>query len=310
VKAARVDAADEASLAAALSGVDLVIICAPVRERVGGVAAAALHAGADVVDLNYAEAAWEALNTRQDQAVKRGCCVVGQAGLIPGVPALLARHAASSLGASAKVAIAEFVNVEEASAAASADLLRELKLTAPLYRGGAWRRPGGSGARRFDFGPPVGRRKCYPFDLPELRGLPARLELAELGQYAGGFGSAVVDGFFTIWLLLRLNRSAAGARAGGRMLRALQRRYAGPPYYTTLKLEAEAADGRQVEWFLGHDDGYEATAAAAAAAVRQLADGSARRPGVYLMGHLLDPGRFFEDAVALGVEVTEKFGGP
>jgi len=295
------------SLKAATTDAGLVIICAPLRERVGAVAAAALAAGSDLIDLNFAPAAWEALRGH-DRAVKRAkLCFLGQAGLIPGVPALLVRHAAAKLGPGAKVAVAEVMRLRELTAASAADLLRGLRLRARVFRDGAWQRPR-RGARRFDFGPTFGNYKCHPFDLVETAALPELLKLDGLGQYAAGFGSAATNAILTTWLLFGLNRTGSGARLGGRLLSAALRRAARPPYYTTLKLEAEGRKGELLQWYVSHDDGYAATACAVAAAVSQLADGSARRPGAHIMGHILDPGRFFDDVVALGLDLTEKFG--
>jgi len=307
VSALRADARRPAEWKAAAAEADLIIVCAPLRERVGAVAEAALAAGADLIDLDYAPAAWEALRGHRQAAERKKLCFVGQAGLIPGVPALLTRHAAERLGPGAKVACAELTRLAGFSAASATDLLRDLRLTARVFRNGAWRKPLMGGARRFDFGPDFGREKCYPLELTEMASLPGLLKLEELGQYAAGFGSVLGSAILTTWLFLRLNRTRGGARFGGRLLAAALRS-AKPPFYTMLKLEAEGRKGEVIQWYAGHEDGYKATAYAVAAALRQLADGSARRPGVHLMGHLLVPGRFFEDAVALGLDLAERFG--
>jgi NAD(P)-dependent dehydrogenase (short-subunit alcohol dehydrogenase family) len=300
------DAAQPDSLKAAAADADLVVVCAPLREGLSGVAAAALAAGADLIDLNFSAAAWEAL-CGHGPAVKRAkLCFLGQAGLVPGVPALLVRHAAARLGRGARVAVAELMRLPEVAAASMTGVLRDLRLRGHVFRGGAWRPDGG--ARKFDFGPHFRLEKCRPFDSLEMAALPGLLKLEELGQYAAGLGSAFANAILTTWLLLGLNRTEGGARLGGRLLSAALRGAARPPYAMTLKLEAGGRKGEALQWYVGHEDGYAATACAVAAAVAQLADGSARRPGVHMMGHILDPGRFFDDIVALGLDLTEKFG--
>jgi hypothetical protein len=51
------------------------------------------------------------------------------------------------------------------------------------------------------------------------------------------------------------------------------------------------------------DDGYLLTAAPVVACLRRLLDGSIRRPGVWLQGHLVDPDSFFTDLASFGLTV-------
>ena len=64
-----------------------------------------------------------------------------------------------------------------------------------------------------------------------------------------------------------------------------------PPYLVLLKVEA-AGEKRgkpaKVEAAVAHPDGYELTAIPVVAALSQYLEGSARRPGLWMMGHLVD----------------------
>jgi len=56
---------------------------------------------------------------------------------------------------------------------------------------------------------------------------------------------------------------------------------------------------------VSHPDGYELTAVPVAACLLQWLDGSARKPGLWMMGHLAEPLRLFEDMQRMGVKVEE-----
>ena len=57
-----------------------------------------------------------------------------------------------------------------------------------------------------------------------------------------------------------------------------------------------------------HDDVYEFTAMPIAAFLNQYLDGTVKLPGLWMMGHLVDPERFVEDLVRMGAEVEMEVG--
>jgi saccharopine dehydrogenase (NAD+, L-lysine-forming) len=61
----------------------------------------------------------------------------------------------------------------------------------------------------------------------------------------------------------------------------------------------------RVQLAVSHPDGYELTAIPVAACLLQWLDGSARKPGLWMMGHLAEPLRLFEDMQRMGVEISE-----
>jgi len=79
-----------------------------------------------------------------------------------------------------------------------------------------------------------------------------------------------------------------------------------PPYVVALKVEADGLiNGQQVrvEMRIEHADGYELTAIPVVAYLQQYMDGSARLPGLHLMGQLAEPNRLFEDMQKMGVKI-------
>ena len=59
----------------------------------------------------------------------------------------------------------------------------------------------------------------------------------------------------------------------------------------------------EVRASISHADGYELTAIPVAAALLQYLDGSARKPGLWMMGLLAEPLRLFQDMERMGVKV-------
>ena len=52
-----------------------------------------------------------------------------------------------------------------------------------------------------------------------------------------------------------------------------------------------------------HSDGYALTAIPVVAYLLQYLDGSARRPGLHMMGHVLDPQRLLRDMQRMGATI-------
>ena len=81
-----------------------------------------------------------------------------------------------------------------------------------------------------------------------------------------------------------------------------------PPHVVALKVEAKGQlDGNdaQVIVRVAHPDGYELTAIPVVAYLLQYLDGTARKDGVHMMGHIVEPARLFTDMQKMGVQVIE-----
>ena len=187
------------------------------------------------------------------------------------------------------------------------------------YRAGRWRSMGwtGSGSRRFDFGPPWGRRSCAPMFLEELRELPdAFPSLRDTGFFVGGFGW-LPD--YVVLPLVMIGMKLAPRLLEGPLSRLLAwslRRTSKPPFATLLQLEAEgedeAGEPKRLWLRLSHADGYDFTAIPVVACLLQWLEGGARRPGLATMGNIVEPLRFVADLerLGVGVECQESGGAP
>jgi saccharopine dehydrogenase (NAD+, L-lysine-forming) len=82
-----------------------------------------------------------------------------------------------------------------------------------------------------------------------------------------------------------------------------------PPNQVVLILQAKGHRNgvpTQVNVRVGHADGYELTAIPVVALLNQYIDGSARKPGLWMMGHLAEPVRLIKDMQALGAAIETR----
>jgi saccharopine dehydrogenase-like NADP-dependent oxidoreductase len=312
VDAVAVDATDESSLRAALEGASLLFDCGPTALFTGRIPLACIATGVDCLDIHPSRSL-AVLRPLAPEVARAGRCFVTQAGLHPGLPATVMRHAASLLTRCDSVAAAMLFNIGEVPGPESVvELIEEMGAYRSLvWRDGAWRKPSWSHTRRFDFGPGFGPRTCYPMWSDELEGLPERIGARDAGFYVAGFNwfaDAVVT---PLALGLGSIRRGLGAKPLARLLAFSVRRFGRPPFAIVLTAEATGErDGtpRNVRVVVrsDDDDGYRLTAIPAVACVKQLLEGGIARPGVHLMGHLVEPARLAGDMrrMGIGIEVS------
>lgn len=312
VDAVAVDAADESSLRTALAGARLLFDCGPTALFTGRIPLACIAAGVDCLDIHPSRSL-AVLRPLAPEVARAGRCFVTQAGLHPGLPATIMRHAASLLTRCDAVAAAMLMNIGEVSGPESAvELIEEMSVYRSLvWREGVWRKPPWSHTRRFDFGPGLGPRTCYPMWSEELEGLPERIGAKEAGFYVAGFNGFADAVVTPLAVAFGSIRRGLGAKPLARLLVFSLRRFGRPPFAIVVAAEATGGrDGtpRTVRVILrsDDDDGYQLTAAPAVACVKQLLDGAITRPGVHRMGHLVEPARLAADMeqMGVGVEVT------
>jgi saccharopine dehydrogenase (NAD+, L-lysine-forming) len=323
VRGLAADASDRESLRRAFAGADLVVVASSTSPYVATVAAAALEAGLDYMDPNYSTAKLAVLQDLAPSIERAGRCFVTDAGFHPGLPAALVRFAARRLDPLLSARVASVIQIDWATLDFSPATLEELVTEFREYKAmhfvdGRWRSMNWLEMMlpawfRFDHG--FGRRYAMPMFLEEMRPLPDLIpSLRETGFYVGGFN------WFVDWVILPIGLGFLWAaprrstRLVGRMMLWGLKRFGRPPYGTLLKLEAKGLrEGSEAQLTLSvfHPDGYVLTAAPMVACLRQMLDGTARKPGLHFQALLADPERLLADMKRMGVEVTisEEAGG-
>ncbi len=311
--AVRVDAADAESLRAALRGVDLLVAAAPTTRHAETVARAALEAGADYLDVQLDAGKLATLRALAPEIERAGRCFITEAGFHPGLPSAMVRYAAAKLDRIDSAITAAYLNMgKQLPYSEAVDELMQVfqDYQAQVFKNGAWTKAGSFDMRKLDFGAEIGRLDCFSMFFEELRDLPTLFpSLREVGFYMAD-SNWVADWLVTPIVMAGLKIAPKrGLRPMGKLMWWAMQNFSRPPYTVLLKVIASGEkDGQpaRVEASLAHPDAYELTSIPVAACLLQWLDGSARRPGLWLMGHLAEPQRLFADMQRMGVQVEER----
>jgi saccharopine dehydrogenase (NAD+, L-lysine-forming) len=307
----QVDASNFENLKSALQGVTLCLVAAPVTHSMREVIRACIDSRVDYLDIQYSSKKLSALYAAEDEIKRTGLCFVTEAGYHPGLPAALIRYAATKLDVVESALTGGYLNMSNLPYSEAVDELMEafLDYQAQVYKNGAWTKPSSWDMRAFDFGEDVGKRTCYSMFFEELRDIPKIYpSIKEAGFYISG-SNWLADLIVTPLVFVGLR---IAPRRGIRPLGKLMWWAMGaskPPYLVALKVDAKGKrDGKDVEVHarISHPDGYELTAIPVVAYLKQYLDGSARKAGVHMMGHIAEPVRLFDDMQKMGAEVWLK----
>ncbi|MGD8868155.1 MAG: hypothetical protein PVI01_11005 [Gemmatimonadales bacterium] len=247
-----VDAAKHEQVVTAFQGVDWVVICMPLTGLGDAMARAALEARVHHIDINGNDEKRAYLQEVAGDLQGEGLCFVSEAGLMPGLPSLMVRYAHTSLGELRTAVVGTFYRDRRVTPGSARDMLVELGGKHRVFESGAWRRTKLTESREVDFGEPLGKKRCYPFEVHELTQHPEALGLRDLGLYAAGY-SPLVDMILTLWLVGGLYRYKAGIRLGAKLL-VWAGSYARPPFTTLIQLDAVSHAGKSLRVWTAHED--------------------------------------------------------
>ncbi|KAF0107183.1 MAG: saccharopine dehydrogenase-like protein [Anaerolineaceae bacterium] len=312
VTAVRVDAAEAASLKSALRGADMLLAAAPLTSAPPEtVIRSALEAGVDYLDVQLGMKKLALLQSLAGEIKQAGRCFVTEAGFHPGLPAALVRYAAAQLDVIESAVTAGYLNMggSKLPYTDSADELMEFfkEYQAQVFKNGRWTKPSSFDMRKLDFGGDIGRKNCYSMYLPELQALPEMYpSLKEAGFYISEM-HWLTDYFINMAVMVGLKLfPRRGIRPLGKLMWWGMFNLPKPPYRVELMVKAKGLKNgqqAQVRASVSHPDGYELTAIPVVAYLLQYLDGSAKRPGLWMMGHLAEPVRLMKDMEKMGVLV-------
>ena len=314
VSSIHVDASSGQSLCDALSSVNLLLVAAPVTKHADTVIRAALDSEVDYLDIQLDVKKLALLKSLAPEIERAGLCFITEAGFHPGLPSALVHYAALQMDRLDTATIAGYLNMgRELPYSDAVDELMEIfkNYQAQVYRNGEWTSPGTYKIRNVDFGGEIGSRKCYSMFFEELRVLPQMYPtLKELGFFMSGT-HWIVDWIITplVFAGLKLT-SGRGTHQLGELMWWGMQTFSRPPYLVLLKIKAGGVkNGKPVrmEITISHNDGYELTAIPVVACLRQYLDGTACRPGLWMMGHLVEQERFFKDMEQMGVRISSAY---
>lgn len=306
----QVDATNYDSLKQAFQGVTLCLVAAPTTQHAEAVIRACIDAHVDYLDVQYSSRKLGALYAVEKEIQQAGLCFITEAGFHPGLPAAMIRYAATKLDVVESAFTAGYLNMQAIPYTEAVDELMEgfIDYQAQVYKHGAWTKPSSWDSRAFDFGDEIGKRTGYSMFFEELRNIPNIIpSIKDMGFYISGsnwFTDFVITPIIFIGLKLAPKR---GLRPLGKLMWWAMGK-SKPPHVVALKVEAKGLlNGRQAEVQLqiAHPDGYELTAIPVVAYLLQYLDGTARRAGVHMLGHIAEPQRLFKDMQRMGAQITE-----
>ena len=313
VTAVRADAADATSLKAAFTGADLVLVASPLTSApYETVVRSALEAGVDYLDVQIGGKKLALLQSLAEEIKQAGRCFITEAGFHPGLPSALVRYAASRLDSIESAVTAGYLNMG-GSKLPYTDSMNELmevfkEYQAQVYKNGKWTKPSSFEMRKIDFGGDIGLKNCYSMYFPELQALPEMYpSLKDVGFYISEM-HWLVDYVISLVVMAGLKLfPRRGVRPLGKLMWWGMMNLPKPPYRVELQVQASGLkNGKQaqVRASIAHPDGYELTAIPVVALLLQYLEGSAKRPGLWMMGHLAEPQRLMKDMEMMGVKVS------
>jgi hypothetical protein len=307
ISARHVDASDRSSLRKAFRNIDFVLVAATTTQFASQIAEAALEAHIDYLDIYYQQNVYAVLESLKDRITESGQCFITQAGFHPGLPAAFVRKGAAYFDTydSAIIGFAMNANIEKPESVY--ELVDDCADYKPdVFKEGRWMRGTYKDAVTMDFGPKFGIRSCVPLDMVEIRPIPEMYPVSDVGVYAAGFNWFVDYVLFPLIMLSQTARKGllrhhwAKALVWG--INNLSRTEEGVAFL----LHATGGKGGKHQDIImraEHDNAYEFTVIPVIATLKQYADGSIRRPGLWMMGHIVDPDRLFADMERMGISI-------
>lgn len=314
VEAVMCDAAKPEDLAKAFVGIQLVVVSSCTAEFTQNIAVAALNAGADYLDLMYPPYKLKVLRSLSEQITRGGRCFITEAGFHPGLPSALVRYADRCLSGVQKANVSTVMRIKmqgpmPESAYELVEAFKDFK--ARIFKNGSWQEIPMTSLKDFPkpkFGAIYGAQLCTPMFLEELQELPLLVpSLQETGFYVAGF-NWFVDYFLLPAILFSLQLfPQATIKPAARLFFWVLKYFSTPPFGVCVRLDAgRKTDGEEskLNIMLCHENAYVFTAIAVTACLLQYLDGTIRKPGLFIMGHLVDPLRLIADMQRLGVQIN------
>lgn len=311
VRALRTDAADYDNLCQALAQADMVLVAAPTVQHTPNVVRAALETGTDYLDVQYSDEKLAVLEAHANQIRAADRCFITEAGYHPGLIAALIRYAARGFTSLESAHVGGLLNMGASLPYSDAvDELMEAFKTyqARTFKDGAWTKAGAYSTRKFDFGQPYGVRNSFSMYFAELSVIPRLYPgVRDVGFYIAET-HWITDYVISMLVMAGLKLFPKAVKPLGKLMWWGMRTFPKPPYGVTLQAEVRGArdDGpATAKASIFHPDGYILTAIPVVACLLQYLDGSARQPGLWMMGEIAEPLRLVRDMESMGVKVSE-----
>eukprot|EP00823_Brevimastigomonas_motovehiculus_P005672 TRINITY_DN4212_c0_g1_i1.p1 TRINITY_DN4212_c0_g1~~TRINITY_DN4212_c0_g1_i1.p1 ORF type:complete len:372 (-),score=23.33 TRINITY_DN4212_c0_g1_i1:150-1265(-) len=312
VSSARLDASDPTSFIQPLKNAHLLLVASATVPLTRNVCDAAIKANVDYLDI---QASPKRIPILKEYEKKCGnLCFITEAGFHPGLPAALIRYAGKKFdNLEGKLTDAHAYGFLKCPIPPSTaldeivDIFADWKNMSQLFWEGRWRFC--SSGRKFDVGLGQGNRSAYPYFTEELRALPTIIpSLRSTGLFMCS-NSTYMDYVVLPWLIFRHFVFRDSYKTLGEKYSRASRTFR-PPFHCGIAVEAKGLlknkESHAIRVCMHMSDPYEMTCVPVVAFLKQYLAGTARKPGLCYMGHLVDPVQFVEDMRKMeGVQFIE-----
>jgi len=302
------DASNYQSLVTAFKNITLVIDATTATAHVSNVARAAIETGTDYLDFHFEQKTVSELETMKQKIEDSGRCFITQAGFHPGLPSTFVRYSAPQFDEFKKAIVGMAMNTEiekPESIYELVDVLGDYKVD--IFKKGKWKQAGYTDFEKINFGVRFGTKICYPIQMEEMYVLPKMFPLEETGVYVAGFNWFVDYLVFPLTFFLAAIKKGLGRHLIAKLIIYGLNNFSNDNRGVSFVLEAEGTkDNKPVKFRVvaEHDDAYEFTAIPIVACIHQYLNGNIAKPGLWLMGHIVDPNRLFTDMEKMGIEIN------
>lgn len=301
------DASEPKSLKDSFQGADMVIVTATTPRYLEQIARTAAEAECDYLDILVQQKYIQDLKALSPEIEKAGRVFITQAGFHPGLPAVFIREGANYFDDYRKAIICMAMNTRFEKPESTREIIEGVgESNAEILKNGEWKAADYKDAVSIDFGTKLGIKQCYPLQMEEIKSLPEILGIEETGVYAAGFNWFVDSIVFPLAVILQQIRKGLGVNLLGKMMHWGVNTFSPKEQAIVFVLEADGEKGRgsvKVRIVAEHTDAYYFTAAPVVACLKQYLDGSLKKPGLWLMGNLVETDRLMKDMEKMGIKI-------
>jgi len=309
VSAVFADASDYKSLVVAFKNISLVIDATTAVNCVQNVARAALEVEAGYLDYHFEQKVVADLEALRKQIENSGQVFITQAGFHPGLPAAFVRYAAPQFDEMKKAIIGMAMNTKIEKPESIYELVDVLaNYDIDIFKNNIWRKATFVDYKHIRFGKRFGTKTCYPLQMEEMRALPGMFPLEETGVYVAGFNWFIDYFVLPFAIFLPKIKKGLGRHFIAKLLIFGFNHFSKSNRGVEFVLEAEGKKDNVQKKFrvlAEHNDVYEFTAIPVVACVLQYLNGSIK-PGLWMMGHIVEPNRLVRDLKEMGIKIESE----
>ena len=190
------------------------------------------------------------------------------------------------------------------------EILHEVgKGNARVLQNGLWKKATYKNALKIDFSENFGTRTCYPLQMREIYPLVTELGVSEMGVYSAGFNSFVDNFVFPLTMFLQVFKKGLGIKLCGKLMQQnIIKNFTGESGVEFKLIASGIKNCTETSYIIEvhSPNAFEFTAQAVVACLKQYLGNHIDKPGLYLMGNVVNENTLIEDLKGMGLTINEK----